>query len=254
MEKLFWTQARLPDASPETLAEARGHLGLIEAPREMIWLASVMNIVATDYGYVESVRRNSSVWGDGSPIPMYTYALIEYLRGLDFSGFDVAEFGAGVSTRFWSAHARSVTSLENDPAWIEKLKQDAAANVELVHATDMPSVFRSLGRSFGVIVVDCKGNRYDCAAAAAERLAPGGMIILDNSDWYPNSAALLRDAGLIQVDFPGLRPGRFHACVTSIFLRRDFAPRPKGETLPASPAGGKPRPPGPWDRPAARQT
>lgn len=252
MDPEFWTQARLPDASPETLAEARGHLGLIEVPRETIWLASLMKIVAIDYGYLESVRRNSAVWGDGAPIPMYTYALVEYLRALDFSGVDVAEFGAGVSTHFWAARARSVAALEHDAGWIEKLKPAIAANVALIHTQDMPADFRALGRDFGVIVVDCKGNRFDCAAAAIERLAPGGMIILDNSDWYPNTAKLLRDADLIQVDFPGLRPGRFHACTTSIFLRRDFVARPIAGRLPPAPAGGKPRPPGPWDAPQKR--
>jgi hypothetical protein len=183
---------------------------------------------------------------------MYTYALVEYLLSLDFSGMDVAEFGAGVSTHFWAARAKSVVALENDAAWIEKLKPAIAANVTLLHAPDMPAAFRGLGRSFGVIIVDCKANRFDCAVAATERLAPGGMIILDNSDWYPNSAKLLREAGLIQIDFPGLRPGRFHACTTSIFLRRDFAAKPIAERLPLAPAGGKPRPPGPWDAPSQR--
>lgn len=251
MERHFWTQARLPDSSPETLAEARGHLGLIEAPRETVWLASVVNIVARDYGYLESVRTGSAVWGDGEPIPMYTYALVEYLRSLDFSDVDVAEFGAGESTRFWAARARSVLALENDAGWIEKLRAGVPPHVELVFAADMPSAFRALGRSFGVIVVDCKANRFDCAAAAIDRLAPGGMIILDNSDWYPNTARLLREADLIEVDFPGLRPGRFHACTTSVFLRRDFTARPRDARLPAAPAGGKPRPSGPWDQPSA---
>ena len=251
MQQEFWTRAQLPDASPETLAEARGHLGLIEAPRDAIWLASVVKIVAIDYGYVESVRRNAAVWGNGEPIPMYTYSLVEYLRSLDFSEVDVAEFGAGESTRFWAARARSVVAFENDQAWIEKLKAGAAKNVELLYAADMPSAFRRLDRAFGVIVVDCKANRFDAAAAAIEKLAPGGMIILDNSDWYPNSAKLLRDADLIQVDFPGLRPGRFHACTTSIFLSRSFVSKPASDRLPVPPAGGKARPPGPWDRPSS---
>lgn len=252
MEEEFWTQARLPDSSPETLAEARGHLGLLEAPRESIWLASVMKIIALDYGYTESIRRKAAVWSDGTPIPMYTYALVEYLRSLDFSGMDIAEFGAGASTHFWAARARSVVAIENDAAWIEKLKPAIAPNVTLLHAQDMPAAFRGLGRSFDVIIIDCKSNRFDCAAAAIEQLSPGGMVILDNSDWYPNSAKLLRDADLIEVDFPGLRPGRFHACTTSIFLHRNFVARPAAEKLPLAPAGGKPRPPGPWDAPSSR--
>lgn len=250
MAQEFWTQVKLPDQSPDTLAEARGHLGLIEAPRDAIWLASLVKIIAVDYGYVESIRRSASVWGDGAPIPMYTYSLIEYLRALDFSQSDVLEFGAGESTKFWAARARSVTALENDAGWIEKLKEAAAPNVTIVHASDMPAAFRALNRAFDIIIVDCKANRFDCAEAATERLAPGGMVILDNADWYPNTAKLLREADLIQVDFPGLRPGRAHACVTSLFLHRAFVARPAAGVLPLAPAGGKPRPPGPWDRPS----
>lgn len=245
----FWMKVPLRDGSEQELAELRGHLGAIEAPQTAIWLAAAMNTIAKEYGYLASIEKGEPVWGDGSPIPMYAYSLVEYLMGLDFSQLDVAEFGAGASTLFWAARAKSVVAFENDAKWLERLKKDAPANVEFIVSEKMPEDFLALERRFGIIVVDCRGNRHDCAVAATQRLAPGGMIILDNSDWYPNSAKLLRDADLIQVDFSGLRPGRFHACSTSIFLARDFTAKPKSATLPAPPAGGKPRPPGKWDFP-----
>jgi hypothetical protein len=248
----FWTKVPLRAGTADELAEHRGHLGLIEAPPAAIWLASVMKTITHDYGYLASLEKNEPVWGNGEPIPMYTYSLVEYLMGLDFSAIDVAEFGAGASTLFWAKRARSVVAFENDRKWLDRLVADAPANVDFIFSSDMPGDFLALGRKFGLIVVDCRGNRYDCAAAATQRLAAGGMIILDNSEWYPNSARLLRDADLIQVDFPGLRPGRFHACATSIFLARDFTAKPAGAQMPLAPAGGKPRPPGKWDFPAVK--
>ena len=39
-----------------------------------------------------------------------------------------------------------------------------------------------------------------------QALTPGDMIILDNSDWHPKTAAMLLGSGVIQVDFTGFNP------------------------------------------------
>jgi hypothetical protein len=58
-------------------------------------------------------------------------------------------------------------------------------------------------------------------------LRVGGMIVLDNSDWLPQSAALMREHGLIQVDMAGFTPIVARTQTTSLFLHREcrFAPR-----------------------------
>eukprot|EP01050_Picozoa_sp_SAG11_P007466 SAG11_NODE_623_length_8115_cov_51.423278_7_plen_132_part_00 len=59
------------------------------------------------------------------------------------------------------------------------------------------------------------------ARAAVERLAPGGVIVLDNSGWYPDTCKLLREIhGFTQLDFHGLKPAQAHADSTAIFTRR----------------------------------
>lgn len=46
------------------------------------------------------------------------------------------------------------------------------------------------------------------------------MLVLDNADWFPHTHALLREAGLIEIDFHGLGPLARYAWTTSVFLDR----------------------------------
>lgn len=70
------------------------------------------------------------------------------------------------------------------------------------------------------------------APAAVAFLRPGGLMILDNSDWYPNTAAYLRERGLIQIDMHGFGPVNPYTWTTSLFLDRAFAMKPKGDRQP----------------------
>ena len=88
------------------------------------------------------------------------------------------------------------------------------------------TIFEDGGR-YDVIVVDGK-RRAECAAAAVQKLAPGGMIILDDSDRintsreYVRAVGTLREADLIQVDFYGFCPMNCYTKTTSLFLTREF--------------------------------
>jgi hypothetical protein len=45
------------------------------------------------------------------------------------------------------------------------------------------------------------------------------MLILDNSDWYPNSVSFLQgELGWIQADFHGFGPINNYTWTTSVFL------------------------------------
>ena len=162
------------------------------------------------------------------------------------------EIGAGSSTAFWTKLTKSVLSLETNASWAETVRKQALANNE-VRATTDTTVARDmldLKRNFDIIVIDPAANRYRCGVSALKMLNPGGFIILDNSDWYPNTARLLREADLIQVDFHDFRPNHHFRCTASLFLHRDFRPKPKADRLPLPPIGGKDvAPQNTWDRP-----
>ena len=69
-------------------------------------------------------------------------------------------------------------------------------------------------------------------------LAPGGLIILDDSDRvntsrdYARAIAGLKAAGLLQVDFYGFCPMNCYAKCTSLFFSRDFAFEPVSPVQP----------------------
>ena len=99
----------------------------------------------------------------------------------------VFEYGAGASTAWLAKRAGTVISVEHDGSWHAKFGPILAAfdNVELLHRpidADPRNYVNAIeGRgNFDLIVVDGR-RRADCLAAARAHLAPGGMILFDDS-------------------------------------------------------------------------
>ncbi len=210
-------------------------------PDAEIFLASAVHILARGLGYKTSSERRACVLGDGRPVPMMSYGLIEYVLGLDLSAFDLLELGGGGSTQFWAGCTRSVVTLETNPDWLKSLQGQGLRNVEARLSTPerVEADVLALGRKFDAIVIDLAANRCRLAKRALEILKPGGFVILDNSDWYPNASRTLREGDLIQVDFHDFRPLHHFRCTTSLFMHREFRPKPRGARLPLVPIGGK---------------
>ncbi len=234
---MFWKLVSDPISSEE-IARQLDSVEMADAP---MLEASILNILNSGLGFRKSVERGACLLGDDQKIPMMSYGLIEYLMGLDLSDFDLLELGGGFSTEFWSQRVQSVVTLETDAEWAQTLTNSKFPNTE-IKVTDVDGIVRAMigiGRNFDAIIVDCASNRYRCAKAALKILKPGGFILLDNADWYPNATAMLRAADLIQVDFNDFRPLRWYRCATSLFLHKDFRPKPKGSRLPLPLIGGK---------------
>lgn len=199
---------------PDVVAMSRGEM----------YLASCSNILRYGHGFVASTNAAEPKDAAGNWIPLFTYPCIEYLQQFDLRQKRVFEWGSGASTLYWMQRAQSVTSVENNRQWFDamlNMKNDKSTLV-LDETDRFPFRIRDQAEPFDVIVVDSYGYRYDCAVEAIGKLAPGGMIILDNSDWHPATAAVLKRSGLIQVDFSGFKVTECHASTTSVFLHRTF--------------------------------
>jgi len=236
---MFWTKA-IPTERMNA-EQLKRSFEVLEAPDSTIYLACAMNILASALGYQSSMEQRACVLGDGRAIPMMSYSLVEYLLGLDLSALELLELGGGSSTRFWASCTRSVVTLETSPEWMNLLKSRPLANVEarLSSSDGIVNDMKGLGRRFDAIVIDAAANRFQLARSALELLRPGGFVVLDNSDWYPNAARVLREADLIEVDFHDFRALHPFRCTTSLFLHREFRPKPKAARLPLPPIGGK---------------
>lgn len=188
-----------------------------------IRLAKNLRILSEKLGQRRSIGYGRPVDSEGMSIPWYTYPTIEFLKQFEFSKCSVFEFGAGNSSRFWAGRTKRVVSVENDPRWFASLKGDIGQNQTLILKAEKEQYVHSIveqGEFFDIIVIDGLW-RYACATQARPLLAPGGLLILDNSDWYPNTARFLRETQLFQIDFSGFGPINGYTWTTSIFLSAD---------------------------------
>lgn len=156
-------------------------------------------------------------------IPWLTYPFIDYIENLDLSNCNVFEYGAGSSTFWWAGKVNQVTSVEMELNWFEFLKNKLPHNSILslcTNGAEYPLTINEQKECFDIIIVD-GAERYRCAKAAMSKLSVRGLIILDNSDWYPNSALLLRDNNFVQLDFYGFSPNNSFPTTTSLFFKSD---------------------------------
>lgn len=184
-----------------------------------------------DFGIERTIDEKVCLDRDGNPIPWYTYPAIEYLSQFDYSQKKIFEFGCGNSSLFWARRAEKVVSIEDNLQWFEKWQGEfREENLDVRWRDEGEGYYNAIfedGQQYDVIVIDGK-RRADCARCAVRALAPGGLIILDDSDRintsqeYKDAVAALREAGLLQVDFYGFCPMNCYTKATSLFFSRDF--------------------------------
>lgn len=172
-------------------------------------------------GHARSALSGRPVDRHGQPIPWYTLPAIDLLRGQDFAGKRVLEFGGGQSTRWWAARGATVLTIEEDAAWAGELLKSGldVRHVPIERETrSIAEIRRIIGdRTFDVIVVD--GHlREECARLATAHLVPGGALILDNSEGY-NLQPAMTELGWSQVHLWGYAPGVWRQHCTTIAYR-----------------------------------
>lgn len=101
----------------------------------------------------------------------------------------VLEFGAGMSTAWFAAHAKEVVSIEDHEGWHsvvkEKFRSRGIANARIRFA-GTKSEYLTLTESerangFDLVLIDGR-FRDDCVDVAIANLNSGGAIYLDNAD------------------------------------------------------------------------
>ena len=107
-----------------------------------------------------------------------------------------------------------------------------------VHADNNKYAETILDSGFYDLIIIDGIQRLACARNAVSHLNSGGMIVLDNSDWYEAACLeLSENSNLIQINFSGFGPINNYCWSTSVFLHRDFAMPSKESSVPR-PTGG----------------
>lgn len=104
------------------------------------------------------------------------------------------EFGSGRSTLWFSKRTKSLTSVEHNHAWFERigkqLSERAISNVDYVLQPvedQTPTEYSNVASRFAdssldFVLVD-GAERSACALASIAKIRPGGILILDNVNW-----------------------------------------------------------------------
>jgi len=173
-------------------------------------------------GMIDSIITDRPVTDSGECLPWYTYAAIQYFNQLDFSDCRILELGSGYSSVYWASRASSVLSVERARDWYEEMRSmNNSENCEILLFEDRVDYFAFLdsvgAEYFDVVIIDGR-DRYESLLSVKHALKPGGIIIFDNADWYPESCRSLRAEGFTQIDFSGLGPINNYTWCTSVFL------------------------------------
>lgn len=158
-------------------------------------------------------------------LPWFTYPAIEYIAQLNLREKTIFEWGSGESTLFFSARCKQIISIEHDKTFYDKVEmwkaQRGNIEIRLCPKENFVEIIEEFKSKFDVIIVDSE-RRKECARKAIDFLNPQGLIIFDNSNWHGECCRILRNAGLIEVDFHGMGPHNNYAWTTSLFFTRDF--------------------------------
>ncbi len=181
-----------------------------------------------EYAIARTIDEQKSIDKNGDFLPWYTYPAIEYLKQFDYSGKKVWEFGCGYSCAFWAKRAKKVVAIEDNKQWFDKWNNEFDyENLKILLREENDNYENSLDETCDVIIVDGK-RREQCAERALQYLSDDGFIIVDDSDRVNNSEdyqkmiSLLKEAGLLQIDFYGCCPMNNFTKATSVFFRRNF--------------------------------
>lgn len=136
--------------------------------------------------------------------PWLAPGAIRYLDGALQAEWSGLEWGSGRSTRWFGARLRRLVSVEHDQVWHAVVAGRIAdmPNIDLrhiplnhspgetgaLHYDPLPDYVRVVDefadRSLDVVLID-GAYRQVCVTAALPKLRPGGLLVIDNTDWLP---------------------------------------------------------------------
>lgn len=169
-------------------------------------------------------------------LPELAPAAIDRIGQFLSGGAIVFEFGSGASTVWYAQNAGRVIYAEHDPGWdyevrraLKEAKLTRSVRGILVdNEADMPGTIEPLGM-FDLISVDClDSQRVAAVRAAIPHLSPGGLFILDDSDWslLAEARQMLDDAGFTPTVYDGEfvhKSGRLKAHRTTVYTKQEAA-------------------------------
>ena len=194
-------------------------------PIEELHLSFLTNKLRTEYGFLESSKKNIPVNDKNEVMPMYTYPCYEWLNSIDWNGSKVFEYGTGYSTIWWQNKNVDYYAVEDNKQWHDMIEDKTNIEYKPGHHKYIESIYK-YDFKFDVIVIDGV-VRFNCIKPALERIKDDGIIIFDNTDWHKSSKEQLDRSDLIPIHFHGFKPLHVDSETTSCYVNRKFNKKAK---------------------------
>jgi len=194
-------------------------------PIEELHLSFLTNKLRTEYGFLESSKKNIPVNDKNEIMPMYTYPCYEWLNSIDWNDSKVFEYGTGYSTIWWQNKNVDYHAVEDNKQWHDMIEDKTNIEYKPGHHKYIESIYK-YDFKFDVIVIDGV-VRFDCIKPALEKIKDDGIIIFDNTDWHKNSKEELDRSDLIPIHFHGFKPLHVDSETTSCYVNRKFNKKAK---------------------------
>ncbi len=124
-----------------------------------------------------------------------------------------------VKARFSGRVVQTKSFQENSNDWIDELEKRIPRNVELRFLKNLENLnnLRDLNFHPDLVIVD-GWKRLACAEASFKAFGDSPIYLLDNSDWFLQTAKIFRAAGLTEIRFKGFGPINGYAWASSLFV------------------------------------
>jgi len=178
-----------------------------------------------EIGWINSFKKQMPMDKNSKPLPWVTYGFIDFISDRLNKNMDIFEYGSGNSTLWYGEKVNSVTSVEHDKNWYEKVKNSMPKNVtinyqELLYNGEYSKFSSSSNIKFDIVIVDGR-DRVNCVKNAINSIKEDGIIVLDDSEreTYKEGMKFLINHNFKKLDFWGISPGLFYKKNTTIFYK-----------------------------------
>ena len=169
------------------------------------------NMKHINYEYIKSRLANSFYEKKNKKNPWLTSDSIKILDSWLKPSDTGLEFGSGRSTHWFASRVSHLTSIEHNLIWYKKISQEIEPirskvdyqlhedGVNNNASSSYVNILRSIqSQSINFCLIDGVSRDY-CAVECVDKISPGGIIIIDNANWFlpkkektksPNSRSL----------------------------------------------------------------
>ena len=153
-------------------------------------------------------------------VPWWPYSVVAWLAGELTPGARVVEFGAGGSTVWLAKLGAHVKAAEFHDEWARRVREAAPSAIVIACPADSyPRLMHEeADATLDLVTVD-GGDRVECVRCALPKVRPGGLLLLDDSQFQDCAPAIELLQSWERRDFWGLKPSQLWPARTSVWRR-----------------------------------